>query len=233
MHSLLVDTVDRPTVRGILSAIMQSSRCDELHAQIRLLMYVTDTWYAGHRLYTVVILGAVVVAVNQDHNDIDFVVLRKLLSNLYVTTSKCLATIADVTKERLAAAEYRVLGASLTFMDVQAVLKRQYQRNDGVLDDNSLRFHSSFWMNMLGYYERLTNAARVLDDELLRHVNTFLDDVVAMLVDVNPSMHPLLAADGVVEYHEDAGVKLRSRVLAYFDVFSQRWDTFVRARYAA
>lgn len=225
MHSLLVDTIKRPARLGILPTIM----CHEniAKARIRLLMYTTDTWFGSNRLYSVLIVGAMAAAIRPDQTDIDFMLLDRVLADLHALTVKALTWIAECAHRRLRGAQYRVLSHLLRFDAVADILTRQYHRNDGRVDVASLRFNSSFWINILGYYVRMTNGTEALDAEILSLVHAFIDDAIALLCVYNPH---LKKATGV-RVGADEDDSLRRRLVAYFEIFATAWDTFVKSSY--
>lgn len=117
----------------------------------------------------------------------------------------------------------------MNFDSISSILKRQYQRNDGFLDESSLRFNSSFWMNILGYYVRLTNGVAAFDAEILSLVHTFLDDVMELLSKSSPALARQIAAHPPVISDGPLAAQLCERLMYYFELFSYIWDTFVRS----
>lgn len=107
MHSWLVDTVDRPTRHGILQSILRSRHKEPQKARIRMLMYTTDTWFSGNRLYTVLMVGTMAAAVHPNLVDLDYDLLDKLLPRLYILTTKSLTTMAEKASQRFTSTQVK------------------------------------------------------------------------------------------------------------------------------
>jgi len=230
MHSWLVDTICRPTQMGILNAILASRFQDSGKARIRLLMYMTDTWFKNDRLYTLLMMGSMVAAIQPGKTELDYKLLKSVLFDLYGLTAKALAHLAERAQARFRETNYRVLSHMLNFDSISVILTRQYHRNDGHVDESSLRFNSSFWMNILGYFVRLTNGVEALDAEICGLVNAFLTDVIDLLCSRSPALR--VATAGVAPKVEDFA-SLRRRIVVYFEIFSAMWDKYVRMSYAS
>lgn len=224
MHSWLVDTVQQANSdSGILRTILKSRDTEPDKAHIRLLMYVTDTWFGSNRLYTTLMIGSVVAAIGE--NGVDFVRLGTILADTHSLTVNALEQMAVLAQERFRSAQYRVLGNMLSFDSISQILTRQYVRNDGSVDETSLRFNSSYWSNVMGYYFRLTNKPDVLDEELMLGVHAFLDDVITLFGQHNPSLQ------SVTRPYHLSRMDLSARIRAYFSIFTSAWDEFVKKLY--
>jgi hypothetical protein len=221
MHSWLVDTVQQANSdSGILKTILKLRSTEPDKAHIRLLMYVTDTWFGKDRLYTVLMIGSVAAAI--DENGIDFDRLDAILAAAHNLTVDALGQMAATAQERFRRAQYRVLNQMLSFDAISQILIGQYIRNDGSADETSLRFNSSYWMNVMGYYLRLTNEPGMLDEEIILRVHAFLGDVTALFCQHNPSLQ-----DAAQACHSD----LPSRISVCFSVFASVWDAFLKKMY--
>jgi hypothetical protein len=218
MHSWLVDTVLRPVRGGILRTILQDYLEAPALSHVRLLMYTTDTWFADNRLYTILMMGCMTVAVR--NNTLDTGILCDLLTKTHALAVKALVHMAERALERFKNAQYRVLSHMLRFDSISVILRRQYQRNDGHVDETSLRFHSSYWMNILGYYVRLTNSIECLDDEINRHVHDFLSNVLEIFHAQRPDLE-------LTKLEKD--IALPRRLVACFDIFSTGWNLYMRS----
>jgi hypothetical protein len=217
MHSWLVDTVQRPTCGGILHTILQSHEQSPDLACIRLLMYATDTWFGENRLYTVLMMGCMVAA-SSAAGGLRVDILRKILLDTHALAVSALNRIAERAHRRFRKAHYWVLSHQLNFDSIARILANQYRRNDGHVDETSLRFNSSFWMNILGYYVRLTNGVGALDEEIRLSVHAFLDDVLDLIYEQRPD----LSKTGGDE-------NIERRLAACFHVFSAAWDVYVKS----
>lgn len=240
MHSWLVDTVDRPTRHGILQCILQSRHQNEARTHIRLLMYTTDTWFSADRLYTVLMVGTMAASVMDQK--MQYGLLEKLLPQLYRLTAKALATMACKAQKRFHTALYKVLNHTLTFETISRILKQQYRRNDGFLDEASLRFNSSFWMNILGYYVRLTNCAEAFDLEVMELADAFVSDVLELLQGANSQFSAMFAYEmqtrfGHIPVVRDMNVPpiqyFKQRLNRLFQVLSTLWDRYVKSEFGS
>ncbi|NCA17492.1 MAG: hypothetical protein EBS90_10690 [Betaproteobacteria bacterium] len=221
MHSLLVDTITGPLLdsMGIMHAIIASAQENPAKARIRLLMYMTDTWFANNRLYTVLMLGSMVAS------GLDFELLKTILIKMHALIVKALTDIAETAKERFESASYRVLSHMLNFESISMILKRQYHRNDGHVDETSLQFNSSYWMNIYGYYERLTNSTDALNSDIRSKIYTLLHDVVEVFCGHSPK---IAAYRSQLFQPLKDDEPLGDHFKACFNVFSVQWDTILR-----
>jgi hypothetical protein len=230
MHSWLVDTVERPLCCGILQSILRSYPKNPQLAIMRLLMYTTDTWFANNRLYTNLMMGCMAASIR--NGAFCASTLYSLLAETHALAVKALLRMAERALERFKTAKYRVLSHMLEFDSIAAILTRQYQRNDGAVDETSLRFNSSFWMNILGYYVRLTNSIECLDDEIIGLVHGFLDDVLGLIHAQRPDLG-LLALVRSKEPRQDNIVDeklhLSHRLVACHAILSAAWDRYMRS----
>lgn len=220
MHSYITDTVSRPVGGGILYEILQLRFKHPELALLRALMYVTDTWFGDDRLYTVMMIGGFVASVvdnKLDLNRLEMVVLR-----LHRMTVKTLEKLAARVEKRFKEAKYRVLSHLLDFDSISTILTRQYHRNDGHVDESSLRFNSSFWMNILGYYIRLTNGEGVLELENDLIIQEFIDNVLEFLKEMRQDLDLEI---------RDENVKIRLKMC--FNVFSEEWDKCIKGLHAS
>lgn len=111
---------------------------------------------------------------------------------------------------------------------MSSALKQSYRRNDGHVDEASLQFSSSFWMNMLSYCTRITTVEDILDTEILCQIHTYLDDVIDLLSTSSPALAQLLAAYPLVVSDGPPAARLRDRLVQYYEIFTHRWNMFVQ-----
>ena len=220
MHSYLTDTVSRPAGGGVLYTILQMRFKHPELALMRALMYVTDAWFGDDRLYTVMMIGGSVASVVD--NKLDLNKLEMVVLELHRMTVKTLEHLAMRVEKRFRDAKYRVLSHSLDFDAISNILTRQYHRNDGHVNESSLRFNSSFWINILGYYIRLTNSEEVLELESNLIIQGFIDDVLKFLKEMRQDLDLEI---------RDENVKVRLK--ACFNVFSAEWDKCIKGLHAS
>ena len=96
----------------------------------------------------------------------------------------------------------------------------------------------SFWMNILGYYVRLTNGVEAFDAEILSLVHTFLNEVIEVLCAFSPDIKEAIESKEAIQRQNDLlrqeeslAKSLSQRLIAYFDVFSTMWNKFVQNMY--
>jgi len=234
MHMMLVDTMSGTETNSTLPSLLKAAASQPFEARVRLLMLTTDAWFGPSRLYSVMMIGCMASSLKTSFNDIDLDKLAlfvPLVSDLIKTV---VGRIAPEFINIIQQATYLVAGHILNFAQISEVVKRSYVRAGVEVSDTSLKFTTSYWLNILGHYNRMRVGEDLIAPLIVRHIHLFMDE----LVDIwrLHSVHArLLACDGVrfvdVASNDEMQLQLQRRIQAYFGIFSAVWGNYVDTAY--
>ncbi len=111
-------------------------------------------WFSADRLHTWTMFGALSTCLCRTPGgmiDLDIEALEAMFAKLFQLTAATLTRIAENTRARFMAETYRVLSHDLPFSDISRILTNQYRRNDGHVDEASLKFHSRLVLFFLSF----------------------------------------------------------------------------------